>query len=108
MNKVPMKNSIKIGQVLKRLLRERRKTLKEVSEATKIPYSTLHTWLENRQPKDVIKAQELAEYFSIFLEELLFDNVKDNNHKQETLTSQSDLKFIEGRFEVTVKKIGRD
>ena len=99
-----MVSSIKIGQVLKRVLSERRTTLKEVSEITKIPYSTLHTWLENRQPKDIVKAQKLAHYFSISLEELLFDHPEIKKHKGSEAILGEDLKLLEGHFEVIIRK----
>lgn len=97
--------SIKIGSVLKRILQERRMTLKEVSEETNIPYSTLHTWLENRQPKDIIKAQKLANYLSITLEELLFDHSTIKKHKGAGEIPRENFNFTEGRFEVIVRKV---
>ena len=106
MNKECMISSIKIGQVLKRILNERRATLKEISEETDIPYSTLHTWLENRQPKDIIKAQKLAHYFSISLEELLFDHPGVKKHKSEDGIPEGSLKLVEGHFEVIIRKKG--
>lgn len=75
-------SEIKIGYVIKRLLKEQRRTLKEVSRETEIPYSTLHTWYENRQPKDIIKAQRLAEFFGISLHQLLFDQEETHEQKK--------------------------
>lgn len=106
MNKELMTSAIKIGQVLKRVLNERRMTLKEVSEETKIPYSTLHTWLENRQPKDIVKAQTLARYFSISLEELLFDHPGIKKHKGNEGIPEENLRLVEGHFEVIIRKKG--
>lgn len=98
---------IKIGQVLKRVLRDQRKTLKEVSRETGIPYSTLHTWHENRQPKDVMKAQRLARYFGISLHELLFDrpDVHEERAEQEQPGPPPRPEFFKGTFEITVRKI---
>lgn len=95
---------IKIGSVLKRLLREHHKSLKEVSKDTGIPYSTLHTWQENRQPKDIIKAQRLAEYFNIKLHQLLFDH-EDPREKATDILQQSGLDFFTGIFEIQVRKL---
>lgn len=96
---------IRIGIVLKRLLHAKQKNLKTVSKETGIPYSTLHTWQENRQPKDILKAQKLANYFEISLYELLFDR-KENL----SIPSNEDLRrlgedFFRGRFEICIKKI---
>lgn len=97
---------IKIGAVIKRMCWKLRKNLKEISRESGIPYSTLHTWQENRQPKDIVKAQQLADYFKISLHELLFD--KPDTHAQasadETAKGPSE-EFFRGRFEITVRRI---
>ena len=65
-------NPIRLGNSLKVLMRARGLTLKKVSAETGIPYSTLHTWLENRQPKDILKVKLLADYLEVGLHFLLF------------------------------------
>lgn len=98
---------IKIGQVLKRLLREKRKTLKEVSRETDIPYSTLHTWHENRQPKDILKAQRLARYFEVSLHELLFGeaDAREEKPKEQISFHAIGAEIFKGKFEITVRRI---
>jgi transcriptional regulator with XRE-family HTH domain len=65
-------NHIRLGTNLKALLRARGLSLKKISAQTGIPYSTLHTWLENRQPKDIVKVKILAAYLGVGLHYLLF------------------------------------
>lgn len=96
---------IKIGQVMKRLLLAQRKTLKEVSRETGVPYSTLHTWLENRQPKDILKTQALADYFGITLHQLLFDQLDAHDGKLGEQIPHQGNDQIQGVFEITVRKI---
>lgn len=98
-------SEIKIGPVIKRLLKEQRRGLKQVSRETGIPYSTLHTWSENRQPKDIIKAQRLAEYFGLSLHSLLFDQ-EDARAAQggESIESRRERSLV-GTFEVVVRRI---
>lgn len=96
---VPGMDEIKIGHVIRRELAERRRTLKELSRETGIPYSTLHTWQENRQPKDIRKAKRLADHFRVTLHELLFDRA--DSHV--TVTGAELL--TEGRFEITVRRM---
>lgn len=97
---------IKIGHVLKRILKEQRRTLKETSKETGIPYSTLHTWYENRQPKDIIKAQKLADYLGVALHTLLFDrwdnHEKKSNIQWDEILNNEDV--LKGIFEVVIKK----
>jgi transcriptional regulator with XRE-family HTH domain len=96
---------IKIGKVLKQMLKEKRLTLKGISKETGIPYSTLHTWQENRQPKDVLKAQKLARYLGISLHELLFDQPDLKEQKNTESIQGLKEEFFKGTFEITVRKI---
>lgn len=96
---------IKIGHVIKRLLREQRRTLKEISRETEIPYSTLHTWQENRQPKDILKAQRLAEYFGVTLHHLLFDQEDLREKKESDQMDQKSDELFKGAFEVIIRRI---
>ncbi len=96
---------IKIGQVIKRLLLAQRKSLKQVSRDTGIPYSTLHTWLENRQPKDILKTQALADYFGISLHQLLFDQLDSRNEKPRDQIPLIGNEIIQGVFEIIIRKI---
>lgn len=96
---------IKIGQVMKRLLLAQRKSLKEVSRDTGIPYSTLHTWLENRQPKDILKTQALADYLGISLHQLLFDQLDSRDEKPRDQIPHIGNDLIQGVFEIIVRKI---
>lgn len=97
---------IKIGLVLKRLIREHRTDLKTISRETGIPYSTLYTWSENRQPKNILKAQELAQHFGITLHELLFD-LKDQREKADEPGPKSTEKddFFKGKFEIVIRRL---
>lgn len=97
---------IKIGQVIKRLLKEYRLNLKELSRETGIPYSTLYTWSENRQPKDILKVQRLASHFGISIHELIFDlkDKKEEKQKTEARLEVND-EFFKGRFEIIVRRL---
>lgn len=95
-----MRDSIRLGFALKAILRTRGLTLKEVSLNTGIPYSTLHTWLENRQPKDILKVKRLADYLGVGLSELLFGETEEID-----LAPGLPMKdTISGVYEVIVRK----
>lgn len=100
---------IKIGPVLKRQLKTQHLSLKEVSLKTGIPYSTLHTWLENRHPKDIIKVQKLADYLGLTLQQLVFDSPHfEHELKTDELTSQVIGKnghVFKGLLEIIIRKI---
>ena len=92
--------------MIKSLLHEKRKTLKEVSRETAIPYSTLYTWLENRQPKDILKVQRLSDYFEVSMHKLLFgrEDLKQESVSEESFRRMRDEVF-KGVFEIVVKKL---
>ncbi len=101
-------HEIKIGPVLKRILKARRLRLKEVSQETGIPYSTLHTWYENRSPKDLVRAQLLADYLGISLHELLFDQPDKQQRNQEKANEplkQPAEDFFKGKFEIIIRRL---
>ena len=92
---------VKIGHVLKRCMREKDLKLNVIHRRTKIPYSTLHGWQENRLPRQIGQAQVLADFLGISLTELLFDIPKIKIEP-----SQADsYRFSEGEYHVTVRKI---
>lgn len=98
-----MADTIRIGQTLKNLLRSKGLSLKQVSVQTGIPNSTLHTWLENRQPKDILKVKRLADFLGVSLHELLF-GVKELAPLGELrLPAREDLV---GEYEVVIRRRG--
>ena len=96
---------IKIGSVLKEIIKEKRLSLKKISQDTEIPYSTLYTWFENRQPKDILKVQRLADYFGISLHYLLFAEEEKNIPYGSENLKGFDSEVLRGVFEVVIKKI---
>ncbi|NJL25833.1 MAG: helix-turn-helix transcriptional regulator [Calothrix sp. SM1_5_4] len=98
--------SIRLGTNLRAVLEQKRLSLKQVSAQTGIPYSTLHTWLENRQPKDILKVKRLADYLQTSLTELLFgepEGVSLHSTTRPTLPGHSEF-GIEGTYEITIKR----
>jgi hypothetical protein len=76
-----MAPTIRLGTNLKAILNAQGLSLKKVSADTGIPYSTLHTWLENRQPKDICKVKVLCDYLRVDLDQLIFgDHLCRPNH----------------------------
>lgn len=92
---------VQIGPVLKKLLKDRRMTLKEVSIATSVPSSTLSEWLNNRSPKNPEQALKVAQYLEVSLHYLLFG---EEDH-QEPLTKIMKEDFFSGTFEINIKRI---
>lgn len=92
---------IRIGQVLKRHMREKDLKLVEIFRQTKIPYSTLHTWQENRLPRRIDRVQVLADFLGISLTELLFDFPR----KRAEPSPPDTYRISEGEYHVTVRRL---
>ncbi len=94
---------IKIAKVLSRIMKERRLSIKELSEMSGVPTSTLHEWQNGRSPRDPVKAKQLAEALELSLDQLLFDEPL----KKEPLQIEQIIKedFVSGTFEVTIKRV---
>src|SRR5690348_11139746 len=88
-----------LGTNLRTILKSRDLSLKEISCHTGIPYSTLHTWLEDRQPKDVLKVKKLADYLGVSLDFLLFG--ESSSPKKTELPRSDDLAGI---YEVIITR----
>lgn len=68
----------KIGTVLASLLREHGLNLRQLSEATGVPQSTLNHWMENSTPRSPADAKKVAQFFRISLHYLFF-GMEDEN-----------------------------
>jgi len=71
-----MKREIQIHVVLRRLLDQRGTTTTQVAKATKVPNSTLSTWLlPKAKPKDPQHLAAVADHFGTTIDFLLFGEV---------------------------------
>lgn len=95
-----MSKAIRIGQNLKAAIKARRLTLKSLSRLVGIPYSTLHTWCDNRQPRDIVKVKRLCDYLGVDLDAFLFGDGAPAHH--EDLPSGEG---IEGSYELIIRKL---
>lgn len=92
---------LKIGKILSALIQERRLTLKEISDATKISISTLQEWKSNRTPKDPAQVLKVANFMGVSLHHLLFGQEDRQEPIQRILTED----FFKGTFEITVRRV---
>ncbi|MDX1470020.1 MAG: helix-turn-helix transcriptional regulator [Flavobacteriaceae bacterium] len=92
---------LKIGKVLKRLLREQGLTTKELARRTGTPYATLNEWKNDRSPKNIRQVKKVAEELNVTLHYLLFGENDDQEPIQKIL--KEDL--FSGVFEISIKRI---
>ena len=93
--------SIKIGNTFKKLLNERRVTLKEVTKATGVASSTLSEWLNNRSPKNPEHIRKVAKFLGVSMHFFLFGE-EDTEEPLHKLLSED---VFNGTFEINIKRV---
>lgn len=93
--------SVKIGNTFKKLLYERRLTLKEVSKATGVSNSTLSEWLNNRSPKNPEQTRKVAKFLGVSLHFFLFGEEDTEEPLHKLLTED----VFNGTFEINIKRV---
>lgn len=91
-------NKIKFAENLNRLMAKKNLTVTSVSRKIGMNKSTLHNYCNGVMPRNLPKIKQLADLLEVSLVELLFsapDESKVVNLNQS----------IEGKFEVTIKRI---
>jgi len=105
MNMKDKENSSKLPTVLKRLMNERSVSARALAKATGISASTLSTYLAGK--KTAYKAEhlkQLADYFSVNLDTLLFDRKAASKN----FSSLKTEKVFSGWAKITVEKLAVD
>lgn len=90
---------MKIKDILKKLMIEKRETLVSISRKTGVPKSTVADWLTNRTPNP-LQAALVAKHFGVSLYFLLF-GCEDPQGSQ----TEFDADFLSGTFEVNIKRL---
>ncbi|MGZ3785118.1 MAG: helix-turn-helix domain-containing protein [Bdellovibrio sp.] len=93
-------NNLKIGTVLKKLMKEERHTLTSISKATGVPKSTISEWMNNRAPNP-IHAAKVAKHLGVSLHYLLFSE----EDAEEPLHKLLKEDVFNGVFEINIKRV---
>ncbi len=88
---------------LKRLLEENNLSIAELSRETKVPKSTLSTWLKGRSP-NLEQLEKVARFFNTSIDSLAFD--KKAGGTLPTLVYRTEIG--PGHYEIIVKKISEE
>ncbi len=67
-----MSDEIKIGAVLKHLMKDRKLTFKKLSHESGVPISTIKTWSAGVEPKSLSHARKVARALNVSVEYLVF------------------------------------
>ena len=96
---------VKLSQVIQREMKSRGISVTSLARETSIPRTTIFDWTSGKLPsaKNIHHLGTLSDYFSISLNELLFD-IKDKNNEQEILFS-STFRDENHQYRLVVEKI---
>lgn len=70
---------LRLAEILSAILKDRRLTLREVSEASSVSISTLSEWQAGRVPKNPVQIAKVAKFLKVSLHHLLFGNEDEHN-----------------------------
>lgn len=91
---------IRLAENLKQLIKDKNESITSTAKKAKMNKSTLHNYYHGVIPRNLIAIKDLADFFDISINELVFGQNK------ETKQSQSTLGTIEGKYEITIRRIG--
>ena len=89
---------LKLATMLKRLVKERGMSLRQLARETKISVSTLSGWSNGLSPRDLTEVRTCAIFFGVSLERLLFD---------EDSAQQSSVTVFEGHLRIKIERIAQ-
>lgn len=67
-----MSDEVKIGIVLKHLMKDKKLTYKKLSQLSSVPESTIKTWSAGVEPKSLSHARKVARALDVSVEYLVF------------------------------------
>ena len=93
--------STQIGNILSKLVQDKRLTLKEISKATGVPATTLAEWQSNRTPKNPNQVREVAKFLGVSIHYLLFGEEDSQEPIQKIIKED----FFQGTYEISIKRV---
>lgn len=88
--------TLKIGPVLRTLIKERRVALQEISEASGVATSTLGEWTNNRAPKNPVQLHKVTSFLDVSSHYLLFGQ----EDREDPMTKLTKKDIFSGTFEI--------
>jgi transcriptional regulator with XRE-family HTH domain len=94
---------LKIATTLKKIMKEKRISVKVLSRDSGVAVSTLHEWLNGRTPRDPVQAKKVADVLGVSLNRLLFDEAD----MSESINLNQILKqdIFSGVYEINIRKV---
>lgn len=103
------------SKILKSLIVKEDLTVSLLSRKLDIPVQTIHNWLSGAEPRNIRQVKQVADYFSVSLDEIFFGDTGKvkipPSFKQKSFSlSFNELKELIrlGKYEVVLRKIEND
>ena len=87
---------------LKALIKSQDKTIAQLARATEIAPQTLNNWMAGQEPRSLTQVKVVADYFSITIDELCFNNSPSTNN---TEIENFNDEINAGIFEVVLRRV---
>ncbi len=95
-----MSDEVKIGPVLKHLMKSKKMTFKELSHASSVPISTIKTWSAGIEPKSLSHARKVARALGVSVEYLVFG---ESSAQVPTMSELLTTQLFSGWCKVTIE-----
>jgi len=97
---------MKLNVILKKLAKNKKLSIAELSRQVQIPQQTLNNWLQGLEPKNLSQVKKVADYFNVTLDYLCFGEIsehKNNNLIDNIIDYENEINA--GIFEVVLRRI---
>lgn len=100
---------LQLSSVLRRLMKEKKISLRKLSKETGIKPSTLSGWANGVSPRDLTEVLICARHFNMSLEQFLFNTAPDAANLENFLTEDVFNGFLKVKIErvINTKKVAR-
>ena len=92
---------LKIASVLKKLMRTKGLSAKELALSIDVKPSTLSGWVQGSSPRDLVEVHRCAKFLGVSMEKLLFDKEPDSATLEDFMTEQ----VFDGYLKVKIERV---
>lgn len=100
----PISACMKLKENLRRLIDGRGVSLTKLSKASKVPVTTISNWLSGQSPKNIEQVKNIAGYFELTVDELVF-GVGQKAKQKSVIEEFAENEIYAGKYEVILRKI---
>ncbi|OQW48516.1 MAG: hypothetical protein A4S09_04885 [Proteobacteria bacterium SG_bin7] len=96
---------MKLGIILKQVLKQRDMTAAQLARATNISTRTIHNWLIGQTPRNLDQLFKVAKHLSVSVEYLCWGEPSKSEKPIDVMKQFSEDEIFAGNFEVILRRI---